>query len=286
MTDREAEMTALLREPALHFLALGLLVFLGYGAVGGGGAAPEDTAAGQIVVTAAETERLAAGFTQTWRRAPEPAELEALVAGHVREAVLVREARALGLDAGDPVIRQRLRQKMEFLLEAQAGGAEPGPGELEAFHAAHGERFSRPPRLTFTQVYLGEAPAEAEVAAARAGLDAGTDPGSLGRRTMLPARFGPAPPAAIDTVFGPGMFAAVEALPQGTWAGPVRSGFGLHLVRVDAHEPPVLPPFGEIAAAVRAAWEAETRRAATEALIEALVARYEIVRPGGEAGAP
>ena len=96
----------LLREPLVHFLAIGLAVFLLYGQRTGAPAQRQDSV---IVVTPAQVGRLAEQFEAVWRRPPNEAELAGLVEDHVREEVYYREALALGLDRDDTVIRRRLR---------------------------------------------------------------------------------------------------------------------------------------------------------------------------------
>jgi hypothetical protein len=103
----------LLREPLLHFLLLGGLIF----AVFGGGPSDAGGADGQIVVSNADIDRLAAAFARTWNRPPDSTELDAQVHDYIREEVLYRAALQLGLDKDDSIIRRRLRQKMEFLFE-------------------------------------------------------------------------------------------------------------------------------------------------------------------------
>ena len=114
----------LAREPLVHFIALGALLFL-YSAWRGGGASSS-----RIVVTPARIEHLAAGFARTWQRPPTAEELKALIDDYVREEVATREAVSLGLDDDDTILRRRLRQKFEFLVEEAAAAAAPSDQEL------------------------------------------------------------------------------------------------------------------------------------------------------------
>ena len=68
-----------------------------------------------------------------WQGPPTPAELEGLIEAHIREEVLYREARALGLEQDDTIVRRRMAQKMEFLFEDLAPLAEPTEEELRVF---------------------------------------------------------------------------------------------------------------------------------------------------------
>jgi len=280
----------ILREPLVHFAALGAVLFCLYALAGPDPAAPRMAAP---VATAADTvivldeviaTRLARQFEAVWNRPPTDDEMDGLLDAFVTEEILVREALALGLDADDAVVRQRLRQKMDFLLEAGASGAEPTDADLQAWLERNADSFAMPPRVSFSQVFLGEAPADAEVAAAREALALGARPDQIGERSLLPARLPASPPQAVDGTFGTGMFDAVTELPQGTWAGPVESGYGRHLVRVDSFAPGRLPPLDEIRAEVAQAWQAAEATRARKERLRQLREIYTVERllPEGE----
>ena len=97
----------LLREPLLHFLLLGAVLFAAHGMLSRSGAGEP----GSIVVTQGQIESMARLFTRARQRAPSDAELEEIIRGHVREEVFYREGLALGLDRNDPEIRRRVAQK-------------------------------------------------------------------------------------------------------------------------------------------------------------------------------
>jgi hypothetical protein len=145
----------ILREPLVHFLLLGAGLFgvslLGGTGTGAGAATASDK---QIVVTAEKVELLRNGFHLDNGRDPTEAELQRLIDNYVREEVLVREARAQGLDRDDSVVRRRLVEKMEF---AVAEPATPSDGELGKYLDQHKTAF---------EVAGGSPPALAEIHAA------------------------------------------------------------------------------------------------------------------------
>ena len=106
-------MKRILREPLLHFLLLGTVIFAAYGFVSKRGS----NEPGKIVISEGQIAAMAEGFARTWRRPPTREEIEGLIKDRVQEEVYCREAMALGLDNEDTVIRRRLRQKMEFLTD-------------------------------------------------------------------------------------------------------------------------------------------------------------------------
>jgi len=142
----------LLKEPLLHFLALGALLFAAHAIVG----PSEDkvSSAPAIKITEADTDWLKEMWTRQWRRPPTGEELTRLVTDHLREEVLAREAMALELDVGDTVIRRRLAQKMAFLLDDTIQVAEPPEAELRALYETRPDLVRTPPRVSFTQVFF------------------------------------------------------------------------------------------------------------------------------------
>lgn len=263
----------LLRDPLVHFLLIGACLF----ALGRGEeqVEPEDR---RIEVSAGRVEQMATVFTRTWMRPPTEEELRALVRDYALEEIHCRQALAMGLDRDDPVIRRRLRQKLEFLIEDEQA-LEPTDSQLAAFLAAHAERFRVQPRASFEQVYVSldrHGERTDDVAAdLLAELRAGRLP--AGDPTLLPATFQRATAREIDTQLGLGFAAGLEGLPLGEWQGPLRSRLGLHLVRVDAREPGRGPELAEVREAVAREWAAarrdEIRREREERLLDA----YEIV---------
>jgi hypothetical protein len=264
----------LLREPLVHFLVLGAALFALYAWRGGS----EPSA--RIVIGAGQLEHLAAGFARTWLRAPTPEELQGLLRDHVREELATREALALGLDRDDTIVRRRLRQKLEFLTEDLVGLAEPSEAELAEYLRAHLEAYELEPRFTFEQVFLsperrGEA-LDADAQRLLAELRA-TPELEDGDPTLLPAGLELAGTSEIDRIFGGDFARALGALAPGDWDGPLRSAFGLHLVRIAAREAGRLPELDEVREAVSRDWFAERKRAALDAFYADLLGRYEVV---------
>ena len=74
--------------------------------------------------------------------------------GHVRDEVYYREALAMGLDQNDPQVRQRMRLKLEFLLEDLTAEEAPGDELLSAYLQQHADKFRVEPQVSFRQLYL------------------------------------------------------------------------------------------------------------------------------------
>jgi len=272
-------MKRLLREPLFHFLLAGIALFLLYHVIRGG----ESDAPREIVITEARVEALAENFATVWMRPPTPQEIKGLVDDYVAEEIFYREGVAMGLDQDDTVIRRRLRQKMEFIAEDAATAIEPGDEQLQAYLAQHAAKFVSPTEVTFVQVYLNterrgdSARADAEKLLAE--LQAGRGPGNpvdAGDPTLLPAGMQAASPQAIANAFGNDFATAIEEAPVGQWSGPLQSGFGLHLVRVDERVAGALPAFEQIRPIVLREWQSEQRTESNERFLDGLRAKYEV----------
>jgi hypothetical protein len=267
------------REPLLHFVVAGAMLFLLFRLLDDG----DSGAPRAIVITEAQVEALAENFSRTWMRPPTAEELRGLVEDYIAEEVYYREAIAMGLDRDDTVIRRRLRQKMEFISEGVAEAVEPTDAQLQAYLEQHSERFVEPSRLTFRQVYLsserrGDAvrrDAERVLAGLAAGREAG-DPQALGDATLLPPGMEQAAPRDIANVFGADFATVLDEAPVGQWSGPVQSAFGLHVVHVDQRPPGVAPTLEAIRPIVVREWQAEQKREANAAFLAELRSKYEI----------
>jgi hypothetical protein len=278
----------IVREPMVHFLAIGTAIFVFSAWFGGKDeTAPRD----RIVVTEGRVRQLAEIFTKTWQRPPTAQELRGLVDAHIKEEVYYREALRVGLDRDDTVIRRRMQQKMEFLTEPAEEALAATDAGLEAFLAAHRAGFHVVPKLAFEQIFINpqrsEAPANARAEKLLKEANdaaAGTDLRSLGDPTLLPQAVPLASVTGIDRNFGQGFGERLAQLPLNVWSGPVKSPYGLHLVRVTARRDGYDPPLAEVRAAVERKWRDDKRDAFRKAEYKRLRAKYEIVLPDSAAG--
>ena len=270
----------LLREPLVHFLLLGAALFA-LDAWLRPAAAP--AASTEIVVSEARIASLAQNFQRTWRRPPTKEELDGLVESFVKEEVMVREALAFGLDRDDAIIRRRLQQKMEFVSEEAAASVQPTDEDLARYLAANADAFRVEARVTFTQVYLDPRRRAATLAAdAKRLLEAlngarPPDPAQLGDRLLLlEPGYEDAPQAEVARLFGADFAEALVKQPVGQWVGPIASGYGAHLVRVDALVPGGTPKLDEVRPLVEREWANARRQELGKAFYDRLRAKYTI----------
>ena len=247
-------MRRLLRAPALHFLALGALLL----AASRAWERPAVPAAGATVSDdeLLYQEALALGAD---RRDPAVRARLARIGGFVDEerrgeAALEDEARRLGLERSDLVVRRHLIDMMRLAAGRLDARDAPSEDEVAAYLAAHAGDFGVPGMLRLTHVYLARDRHGAALAA-----DAATVLASLRAEAVAPAaapargdafvdgsEVGPASAADLDRRFGPGFAASLADAPVGTWVGPVRSSYGLHLVFIESRTPATVPALASV----------------------------------------
>lgn len=266
-----------LNSPLIHFFAMGGLVFASFAVLDDRPKVETDT----IDLSTTDARQLADQFESSWNRPPTPDEMTQLMQAWVLEEAVVREALALGLDRGDAVIRQRLNVKMRFLAESRAAALEPDDATLQTYLVQNPDRFEMPPRIAFRQLFAEKAPAD-RITKIRASLDAGGDPSDLGEASLLPQDVSLVGTPTIDRIFGSGFAEALQALPDGEWAGPVTSSYGQHLVLITDRRAGGLPPLDQIRDRVESEWRASEADKMRESFGQDLLSRYQVVLPNSD----
>ena len=274
-------MKKLLREPLVHFLLLGAALFGVYALVGNRAA----DRSGEIVITRGQIEQLVVGFSRTWQRPPTQEELQGLVEDFIREEVLYRQAKAMGLDEDDTIVRRRMRQKLEFLTEDGASqAAAPTEQELRAYFEQHADKYREEAKLTFEHVFFSrerrgksvEADAKTLLTqlngrrAAAVNLDTAGDP------SLLPIEMNSASRSEIAALFGEAFTQRLLEVEPGGWADPLESSYGLHLVLVRERAPGNLPELAKVRDAVQRDLLSERRQRALDAAYQRLRAQYVV----------
>ena len=270
----------LAREPFFHFLALGLLIFLARGLFDG---TPEQY---RLTIGPADVRRLATGYEWQFGRPPTATELSHLVDRHIEEEILYREGVAMGLDEGDEIVRRRVVQKLQFLQEDVALVPEPDEAALRAFHERHAERYAAPARVTLRHLYFSPDAGGSEAARSRAADAAAAlrespndTPPEAGDPFPGQDRYVDIDLAGLSRAFGDSELSqAVVELPPHAWHGPLRSGYGWHLVYVETVDAASQQPFTEVRDKVRTDYLDEQRREINAAALAATKAKYVVVR--------
>jgi len=273
-------MKRLLREPLLHFLVLGIALFLAYGWLSRHGI----VAADRIVITQGRLEQLAAGFEAIHQRAPTASELDGMIEEAIQEEVYSREAKSMGLDHDDTIIRRRLMTKLQFLSEDTTPVAEPTDAQLQQYLDAHASDFRVERHYSFLHVYLSPqrhgdslaSDAQALLAQLRKS-DGTTDASNLGDPFLLELRFDNAAAGEIAGQYGADFETALRTLPTGQWSGPVSSSYGSHIVLLRERKDERPAALSDVRADVRRKWINEQRERANARYYAELRKRYDVI---------
>lgn len=274
---RKRTLSILLREPLLHFMLIGASLFVA------GELYRQHSDIYRIAITPQREALLATRYRLQLGTMPDAATLQQLVDQDVHEEILFREGLALKLDQDDEMVRRRIVQKTEFLLQDTHAPAEPTDTDLKHFYDTHRDSYLRPERITFSHIYFSEAQGE-DVSRSRAQAALSRVSNAQGRAPELgdafPDRydFSAYEPAQITRLFGQTELSnAILVAPVSQWSGPYRSAYGWHLVYVEAHAPPRQLSFDEVRDRVRADWLENAQAKANKAAFDAIARKFTVV---------
>lgn len=269
-------MRQLFREPLVHFIILGGLLFAGHSLWQRHVTKADYT----ITVSPDEMERQATIFAGENRRQPTDEDLQALLFAYVEEQALMREASRMGLGEDDTIIRRRLAQKMRFMIEDVDPPKQPDEATLETWFNANVNKFVKPETRSFSHIYLSPEKhgknLDVNLGKIKAIVDE-ADWKSLGDPFMLKRDFTRLSTIDVSRLFGADFAAGVFNAETEGWQGPIDSAFGRHLVRIDATTPKVVPELDEVRPAVIRAWQEQTQRAANTERLKKLIQKYKVV---------
>jgi len=234
----------------------------------------------RIEVSMGQMEQMATQFAASWLRPPTESEFQGLLDNHVRNEVYYREALILGLEKNDQVIQNRLRQKLELLMDNMASVNVPSEQMLAAFLQENASDFKRDYEVSFMQVYVNpenHPDPEQEARDLLNRLHAGANPEDLGDRTLVGYEFPYYTQTDVGRQFG-GDFAQELALERpGDWTGPLYSGLGVHLVKIFNFKEGIMPDLSEIRSIVEREWMARQKTQMKDAAYEKLLEGYDVI---------
>ena len=279
-----------MHEPLVHFLVAGAVLFSAY-RIAHGPATPADEHT--IVVS----RQALLTFMQYRANAFEPKtfgtaldamssqDLRRLVDDYVEEEALYREAKSLGLESSDYVIRQRMIQKMRFLL-SNGTESELDEAALRDYFVAHKDAYAIAPSVTFTHVFFDTtrrgadaAKAEAErtlreLNASHAGFN---DAPSHGDRFPFATNYVARTYDYVAGQFGNEFAAALAKLePNDEWQGPLRSAYGQHIVLLTRRTPSRSPHLDEVRDQVESDYLRARADARLKLLVDSVRRRYHV----------
>jgi peptidyl-prolyl cis-trans isomerase C len=279
--SRSVMLRRFVREPLLHFLVAGTVLFglaTLFERVTNAG-----TNSNQIQVSAPEIRRLREVWMRQWGRSPDSRQMEILINDYVRDEILYREALASGLDKDDTIIRRRLVEKMEFLSQEFAS-ATPSDKDLQEYFDRNRGTFQIPAQIAFTHIYFSTSKrgssAEDDANRALAKLSShrisSAQLSSLGDPFMLQSEYPLQTQQQVKELFGEKFARELSQLESGAWVGPLRSGYGFHLVRIQQRLASRVPELAEVRGQVLTDFKNHRLQAASEAFYTQLRRKYQV----------
>jgi hypothetical protein len=287
-------LSRLLREPLVHFIVAGAVLYGTYAALAG---SDETTDSGETIIV---DRRALLTFMQYRANAFEPetfsavldtmsdADLQELIDAYINEEVLYREAESIGLDSNDYIIRQRLVQKMSFLMSDIADrGATASDDELTDWFEANIEAYAIQPWTTFTHVFFdverrGAAQAAVDAQAALAALNESglgfNDAPGHGDRFPFLRNYVERTYEYVASHFGYDFAEQLASLDASSaqWQGPLQSSLGAHVVLITTQAPRAYPDLEAVRADVERDFNAERTRMALGEMTESVRDQYRI----------
>ncbi|MDA9636908.1 peptidylprolyl isomerase [SAR86 cluster bacterium] len=209
-------------------------------------------------------------------RDPNVDEIRSIIDGLVEEEILYREALRLGLDNEDRIIKRRLAQKITFLRQ-ESISIDPSDKELIPFYDTKTDFYTNPAKFSFTHLYFSieeNAIGRANLALAKINdeeIFSGADPFLLGKN------FSNRSIESIEKDFGVNFTKIFDSPILDTWVGPVKSSYGIHLVKISDQSASYLPEFEEIRPQVKIDYLLEQRDSQIKSYLEELKAKYKVV---------
>lgn len=268
----------IIREPLFQFFLIAG-VFFSVSSVSGSRAQPDNDK--HIVVTQGEINNLIGIHERTWGIPPSGEEIEQLIAKFIEDEVLYREALKVGLAEDDVIIRRRLRQKLEFVARETAVAEPPSEADLQKFLAVNAERFSTPQNFSFQQVYFTSGDAdEPRFATLKQLLSSqemtDNELASLGDFSSLRTSYSELTNSELEQIFGDKFSEQLRAISSQQWQGPITSQHGVHLVRLQSHQPSQLPELVDVRPLIEREYQYQAISQAQQDFFGALKAQYEI----------
>jgi len=271
-------MKHIFREPLVHFILLGGLLFAGHSLWQSHVSKADYT----ITVSPDEMERQATIFAGENRRQPTDEDLQALLFAYVEEQALMREAQRMGLGSEDTIIRRRLAQKMRFMIEDIDAPQLPDEATLNAWFDANISKFVKPETRSFSHIYFSPEKHGKNIddnVKKVMSIVEDAEWENLGDPFMLKREFTRLSTVDVKRLFGADFAAGVFNIDKeaAAWQGPIDSAFGRHLIRIDSFTPKQTPELEDVKPDVIRAWQDETQRSANAERLEDLIKKYKVV---------
>lgn len=260
-----------LREPLLHFLLLGGILFgVDHYLV----TRTDDPRT--IVVSAAVDAEAKQLFKASRARDPNAEELAALRRVWLDNEVLYREGLALQVDKGDTAIRERVIFKALSVVDANTKLPPVTDEVLRKWFDAHRAKYDEPPRFDFQEAVLSGDASEAGIRAFVAALNSGRQGESEAGLRVFKGR----PRSNIEQSYGAEFVKALSTAEPHSWQA-LKSKDGWRAIRLEQLSAPQPAVFEALRNVVQQDWTDATLAEQRSAAVRNLMGKYKVVYEGG-----
>jgi peptidyl-prolyl cis-trans isomerase C len=225
-------------EPFIQFAILGGLLFILVSYM----QQKKDIEEREITISKEQVNQIILNYKTQVGNFPSKRELDVLIDGYIKEEISYREAKKLGLDQDDEIIRRRLSQKFDFLQTDLAEIKEPTEEDLLLFYNNHKKLFRKDATVTFSHIYFSADNSSSNAARERAitilkQLHNHDIANANEKGDPFPLQYDYVDQAAVDVQQNFGNKPIVDTLFKGAlnkWLGPAQSGYGWHLVFISS----------------------------------------------------
>jgi len=235
-----------LKEPLLQFLVIGGLAFF---FLGGKQPYMRPDVEPLIVISVADQQRIKATWFKQWGRAPSEEEFNNSMASEIRLRILFQEASALNLHVDDLIVQRRMVQKLEYIQEGKALVDEPNEERMKVWFQQNAEDYRLPSQISFDHIFFDTDKRTDAFGDAKKALPLLLKGGQAAQVGDLFPYSAVTTAIELDTLsaeYGPHFTEQLLNLKRREWAGPIRSGLGVHLIKVRKLDPGKLPGMNDV----------------------------------------
>ena len=224
-----------LKEPLVHFLLIGVALFFLYSITN-----TEENEMGKIVVDDNDLNRLMDSWKKQWNRDPTEGEVKDLIDQYIHDEIYYKEALKMGLDHNDEIIKRRLSQKMQFLAKDLISNDNPSEDTLRMFYKKNSEDYMKPYKVSFYQIYFSPDSGKNISNRIEGFLNKYKNLSikdadiykSEGDPSSIPFHFFNSDAFEVALRLGSKFKDVLPILEKNKWIGPVKSGYGDHILYI------------------------------------------------------
>jgi len=268
-------MTNILKAPLLHFALLGALLFVLYTWLNPNSMERDD----QLIISKGEIQHIVNIYENKWKRQPTEKVLKSLLDDYVLTQIYYLEGIKLGFDKNDNQIKRRVRQKMEMISSNIFSALDVKDEALQTYLNDHPQKYVKDTVYSFRQIYVDENKhgsdlktyLETIIRELRVSDIALSDP------VMMQDRYENVSSFSVNREFGKGFAKQLDGLTVGQWSEALKSGLGLHFVKLEKKVVSKKPTLDDVRDAVLKDYLHEKRKEMMEKQRQQMLKMYDVV---------